>query len=274
MWITDNTTMAANKKNLCRYLALLCSLFFAGLTLLSCGGANTTAEPEPEPSAGSETQSENSSTTNLKLMYTLGIKIDAADNTYDLDVSYQDTYSMNLHLDDDGGLRVKARDVSKMVYRVCVPGSITEGCDGYSNATGGFDVDLVLDACGRLVDDVKCGSEDDTTFEGAINTDGSIHIKDVSIRMRIFAISDGQDGHTASVTDEGLMELKRLVIDLTTGAVSAGDLTAQGAVIDDKAVTLVSSGTISTTVPELGGASFIAMMEGEFNRDVFELLSP
>jgi len=134
-------------------------------------------------------------------------------------------------------------------------------------------MDLVIDSCGRLIADNQCGSIDETTYIGALDDNGNMNIDDVSIRIRTFFVTTDSDGFSAQATDEGLLLFKRLIIDLTTDTVTSGSLTQTGTPVSNNQVTLVSAGIISSTVPELGGANFLAVLDGEFNTNPFNLLN-
>lgn len=243
---------------------------FIALTM-ACGGA-TSNDTDSNTSSTNSTESANNFTTNLKLSFNLTLTIDALDDDLDLIITLVDAYSMDMNLAQDGTITIQAKDLPKMVYRVCALDSTESDCDTTSDATGGFDVDLVIDSCGRLVDDRDCGSSDDTIFSGELDNDGNMSIDDISLRIRTFAITSDSNGFTADDTDEGLLVFKRLIIDLTTATVSSGDLIQTGSLVSSNEVTLVSAGSISSTVPELGGADFLAVLEGEFNKNPFNLM--
>lgn len=250
---------------------LIFILFFGVLSLglLNCGG-NSSSNNSPfntggstEPSGASSTN--NSSSSNNGLNYTLVVEIDGED--LDLDVNLKQRYDLDLTIESSGRVIVYAQDFPKMVYRVCTTGSKTSFCDAYSDDTGGLDIDVVLDSCGRLVSDANCGNSDSSFFTGQLDDDGQMSIDNLSVRMRIFAVTDELDGFSASDSDAGLLVMNRLIIDLTTGFVSAGAFQATGEAVEDGDVTLVSAGSLSSTIPTLGGADFIATLEGEFEQD-------
>ncbi|MBU0504495.1 MAG: hypothetical protein ABII18_02655 [bacterium] len=202
---------------------------------------------------------------NLTLSFSLSLTLDSEDDDWDFSVNLPTTYALDLNKTSNGNITMQAHDLPQMVYRVCTVDSDTENCQAFSDQTGGFDVDLVIDSCGRFVADENCGENDDTQFTGTIYSDGSMFIENISIRIRTFLVDDDSSGLTAKATDPGLMDINRLVTTLTTDTVTVNDLSATGDLITDKQVTLVSAGTLSSVSDTFPGANYLAILEGSFN---------
>ncbi len=240
-------------------LALLFSCFAA------CGGGTTAPS-----TSGSGSASENAdSNTNLNLSFSLDMILDASDEAPDLEISLDDAYTLPLFLDSDGSLTAMATDMPTMIYRVCATDSTRTGCDTFSDLTVGLDVDLVIDACGRLIDNDDCAT-DTTEFSGSIDADGTMEINDLSIRVRAFLITGTASGSTADEEDSGLLTFNRIVIDLTTGSASTGDYAEVGSPVENSEVTLVAAGTIATDSEDLSTTGFIATLTGSFDEDPFD----
>ena len=207
---------------------------------------------------------------NTKLNFTLDIFV-ADKNNLPAQISVNTPLSLPLKVETSGALQVAAVDVPTFFYRVCATGSTRTDCDGHTDVTGGLDVDLVIDSCGRLVADANC--DDDTTiFNGSLDNSGQITLNDISLRVRAFAITNDSDGHTATTADEGLVNLNRIVSDASTQNITAFDTTYSGSALSGSKVTLVSSGIIATSSGSLAGTDFVAVMTGEFTVDPMTLI--
>lgn len=252
-----------------RFIVLLV-LLSTTLLQISCGSSANTSTT-PQNSAASESEADDLSN-NLQLTFALQLTMDADDDDFDITMDLDEEFTLPMELDADGNLRIQARSIPKMIHRVCATTSTKTGCNAISDALGGIDVDVVIDACGRLVSDDNCGNGDGSVFLGTLNDNGDINIQDVSIRMRAFTISGSTDGTTASDSDIGMLELPRLILDLTTGSTTAGVLSDIGSAVNAKNISLVSSGQLSSTVPVIGGAHFLARLTGTFDVDPFQLM--
>jgi len=258
-------------KRLSSHFVLIIYIGFMSICATACGSSPATSnQPGTNPTT---TGSTNDFETNLSLTFHLTLTIDSEDDDLDLTVDLEDAFTLDMFLSENGTISLQAQDMPKMVYRICATDSTETNCDGISDATGGLDVDLVIDSCGRLIADSQCGSIDETTYTGDLDANGNMNIEDISIRLRTFFVAADSDGFSAQATDEGLLFFKRLIIDLTTDTVTSGSLTQTGTPVSDNQLTLVSAGIISSTVPELGGADFLAVLDGEFNTNPFNLLN-
>jgi len=237
--------------------------------LINCSGSPSgdSSNSGAQSNASSTEQTVDSSNTTLN--FSLTIEIDSPDDDLDFTIALTDLYAMPMNI-NSGDISLKASDLESMIYRVCDVDSTETDCDTYTDASAGMDLDFVIDSCGRLVDDEDCET-DQTEYTGEIYDDGSLVIDDLSIRVRTFLITSDSDGYSANESDEGLIVINRLVIDLTTGEVAIGDLSAEGSAWDGDSVTLVSSGTISSTVDTLGGSDFISTLTGSFTVDPLSL---
>lgn len=261
--------MTSIRLNPCFVLSGLIGLLF--FSILSCGGSQTASDNKDSTASENTSETADDTTddfqTNLSLAYTLSLEFDSADEDYDnLSVNIADSASMNMKLSTDGTITVRAKDFPNMIQRICTPDTELTNCDYESDALG-VDFDIVVDSCGRLVSDSKCGDADSTTYTGYMSNAGDMALDNISIRTRIFFITSSSDGFSADITDTGAMEMKRMIVNLTTDSVSVGDLVATGSPIVDSQVTLVASGTISETTAKLGGANFIATVQGKFDQD-------
>lgn len=249
------------------YRRLLVIIILA-LGLSACGGSGLDTVGTGGATSATDVPSFEA---NTELSFTLTIAIDSADDDLDFAIDLENPYTMPLKIEGDGTVNVRAQDIERMVYRVCALNSQTPDCDTHTELITG-DFDIVIDSCGRFVGDENCGGDDDTIYSGLFSADGSLSIDDLSIRMRIFLVTDEQDGTTADDTDEGLAAMNRLIIDLTTSKASAGSLSAEGSEWDGQKIVLVSAGTISSTVETLGGSDFATLLTGTFSPDPFTLL--
>jgi len=209
----------------------------------------------------------------MTLYFNLNLQLDSDDEEWDFGVNLPDTYEIYMTLNEDYTITLRAQNMPKMVYRVCTLESETTGCHAYSDKTDGVDIDLVIDSCGRFVSDSDCGSEDDSEFSGILNDDGSLYLTDVSIRIRAFMVTENLDGYLAEDSAEGLFEINRLILDLTTDIVISGDLEASGEIIIEQAVVLVAAGSVSSVSEAFPGADFTAILDGTFDTDPLLILN-
>lgn len=249
-----------------RILFLLLVSFLSG-----CGEANTgssTASGSESPS-GTDT-SDLGTQTNLTFLFTVQTDSEV-DDTLDFAVVFPSSYIVPLYVQSNGTISFLANEFPRMVFRACANDSPTSDCHTYLDDLD-IDIDLVIDACGEVEEDENCGEADTTVYSGTLSDDGSMNINAVSIRIRLFAVTDNLDGYTADDTDTGLMTLSRLIVRITTGAVQTGGLTETGSRLNNKAVKLVGGGLIPDDMPTLGGAHYVASMTGSFDGDPLALL--
>jgi hypothetical protein len=223
------------------------SLFFQ----LSCG-ESPDSQTSPASASGSVSGASATAEPNSTLTFSVSLELDASNNNYDMTTAFAEDYQLPLTI-EAGNLTVDANNFPKMVYRVCQTDSSTASCDFITDALG-LEIDVVVDSCGRLVDDADCGASDDTYYAGTLSESGDMTINDISLRLRLFLVNDEGDGTSALDSDEGLVTLNRIVVDLTTDSATSGDLSAQGLALNETDVTLVAAGTLSSTTPELGRA--------------------
>lgn len=239
------------------------------LSLLpACGGGGTASAP------ASQTQSTSSPSTNnnLNFAFQMSLSLDSPNDGLDLDLFLDDIFNLPLSVNQQGTLTLKALQVPRIVYRVCTSQSNLSQCDIISDLVG-FDLDIVIDSCGRFISDANCGS-DTTQFTGSINNStGAILINNVSIRLRAFAITNSLNGFNASKSAEGLIPLKRMIIQLTTGQQSSGALTISGSALNQKNATLVAAGKLASNIENLGNSDFIVILEGQFDSNPLSLIS-
>lgn len=233
----------------------------------ACSQTTTSEEDNASSPTGNSSTSEDDFDANINLTFNIDILLEAEDDATTLEISLNDDYTLPLHLDSNGDLTVRAKDMPTMIYRVCATGTTQTGCDTYSDLTSGLNADLVIDSCGRLVDNADCGTSDDTTFSGSISDDGSMIINDLSIRIRAFLVTSTSSGSAADDGDAGLLTFHRMVMDLTTTTVSTNDFTQTGSSITNKTVTLVATATVATTSTDFESADFIATLTGTFDVD-------
>lgn len=245
-----------------QYQRITLSLVLASFLLfqLSCG-QSIDSQTSLSSADSAVSSASASAEPNSTLTFSVLLQLDAANNDYDMTTAFAKDYQLPLTI-EAGSITVDAHDFPKMVYRVCQTDSDISDCDFVTDALG-FEIDVVIDSCGRLVDDADCGTSDDTYYAGALSSDGDMTINDISMRLRLFIVTDDGDGYSALDSDEGLVTLNRIVVDLTTSSATSGNLSAQGSALDDEDdVTLVAAGTLSSTTPELGAAHFIATITG------------
>jgi hypothetical protein len=246
---------------------------FTCLLILNCGGASTDSSNENnEESSSNSSSSSSSNNSDHELEFSFGLSLTISDDDQSLEVDFPSQYDLDLYLSEEGELTVYAKDFPTMVYRICMNSSDLSGCHSYSDELG-IDADIVIDSCGRLVSDEDCGNQDNTSFSGTIDSDGSMSINSISIRTRLFAINSDSSGYTADESDTGLIELNRMVISINTDDTSSGSLVANGNPIDDSEVTLVAAGTLSSAAPALAGADFVTEISGSFDENPLDILS-
>lgn len=242
-------------------------LFFLMCGALNCGQANTESTVSP---------AQNSSVfvpdSNLKMAFTLQLDLDAEDDSLDFIMNLDEEFVLPMRLESSGKLSLNSREIPKMIHRICAMNSKRTGCDAYTDALGGLEVDVVIDSCGRLTADKDCGLIN-SKFHGTLTQDGDMIMQDLSMRMRAFELTSTESGVTASDDSPGLLVMNRIIVDLTTSKVSSGSLSNIGTVVKGKAVTLVTSGKLSSTVPAAGGANFMATLKGNFDTPPLNLLS-
>lgn len=194
----------------------------------------------------------------------------------DLNVTlpFPDTYSMTLYIQDTGTVSLRAKDLSRMVLRICDSSTTRSDCDMELDDID-LDVDLVFDACGEQADTGHndCGDDDSTIYTGSLDSDGSLFINAIAMRIRIFAVTSSLDGYSASDTDEGLLpNLERITVKITTGSVSSGGLSDAGSPVSNKQVTLVSAGIVPDDMTLVSGASYLGVVDGTFDIDPLSLI--
>lgn len=250
------------KQSFVKLLLGIC-LIFNGL---HCGSAAT---PTSDDSDTGQDESISSSVNNNSLNFLLNIQINADEDSFNID--YAKPLELPLAIDDDGNITIAANAVPKIVYRICTEDSTTSACDARSDLTGGFDLDLVIDACGRFVANENCGTSDNTTFNGKITQTGTIALSQLSIRVRVFAISNTSNGFTATTDQQGLLDLNRLLLSLTTNDAASGLLSVSGMAVDQDnwEVILVGAGKLPSSNEALGGADFAVTILGAFANNPF-----
>lgn len=241
----------------CKRINSLLVLALLPFLQLACGGSST--EPTSLQASGSES-AQAMSESNSTLTFSVSLQLDATNNNYDMTTAFAEDYQLPLTIEAES-LTANASDFPKMVYRVCQTDSGTASCDFITDALG-FELDVVVDSCGRLVDDSDCGASDDTGYTGTLSESGDMTINDISLRLRLFLVDDDGDGYSAADSDEGLVTLNRIIVDLTTDSATSGSLSAQGSNLNGNDVTLVAAGVLSSTTPELGAAHFVATITG------------
>lgn len=238
---------------------------FVGWFCLSCGSSSTSEggdvqEPDEE---------ENSVPSNLgnltQLTFQFETQTDSSTNDeLDLQIIYPRSFTIPLYIKEDGLVSIRASEFPKMVLRLCRVSSSSASCDVPTDDVD-FDVDLVLDACGSGRADTQCGTADPTVFFGLVKSDGFMLVNAVAIRVRLFAVSTSSDGYTAGSTDQGLLVLERVVVSVSTGSVTTGGLTAMGTLLENNTVKLVAGGLVPASMPKLGGANYLAILQGTFD---------
>lgn len=244
--------------------------FFA-LLLLSCssGGSDSSNQDNDD-----DVDSDVSSALGSKVV--LNYEFEGALVGDDLNVTlpFPDTYSMTLYIQDSGTVSLRAKDLSRMVLRICDSSTNRTDCDMELDDID-LDVDLVFDACGEQADTGHndCGDDDSTIYTGSLDSDGSLFINAIAMRIRVFAVTSSLDGYSASDTDEGLLpDLERITVKITTGSVSSGALSDSGSAVSNKQVTLVSAGIVPDDMTLVAGASYLGVVEGTFNIDPLSLI--
>ncbi|MBI2339795.1 MAG: hypothetical protein HYU99_05460 [Deltaproteobacteria bacterium] len=244
------------------------SLSFWFLAIVSCGGIESSDNTN---NAESDEITPSEAGTPAILIYFFETQLDSDDDLFDFAFPYPDSYSVPLYVQGDGTVTLFARDFPAMILRICETDD--DDCDVTYEGLGIGEVDLVLDSCGRDLEDDECGEVDDSAFTGTLSADGSLTIGGIYIRARIFAVSGASDGFTADPGDTGLLpDLERLVVRVTTGSVATGDLAETGSSINDGAIKLVAAGLIPDSMPTIGGVHYISSLTGTFDIDPLGLL--
>lgn len=220
------------------------------LMLLNCGGAG-----DISPSA-SATLPSNSVQPNMTLNFTLTLTLNSTDDSFDAIFAMPENYDLPIHHNSTNAtITVAAQDFPRLIYRICRPSSTTANCSGYSDVLG-FDVDIVMDSCGRFLDNARCGSTDPTAYTGTWDAEGNIFIENVAMRTRIFIVTASESGFTASDQDDGFVTFNRTVVDLTTGIGQIGDLNATGSPVDSEgSVTLIATGFVKDNPITIGNTT-------------------
>ena len=161
------------------------------LCLLICAGCGSSFD-EPDDDGGNSSPSVSEAGAPVLFTYFFETQLDSDDNLFDFAFPYPDSYSVPLYIREDGTVTLFARDFPAMVLRACD----TEG-DDCNVVSGDLDfgkIDLVLDSCGRDLEDRDCGEDDDSAFTGMLSSDGSLIISGIYIRARIFAVTGSSSG--------------------------------------------------------------------------------
>ena len=247
-----------------RLIPILCLLISTG-----CGNADSFNRSDNGDDGADISVSE--AGTAVTFTYFFETQLDSDDDLLDFAFPYPHNYSVPLFVQKNGTVTLFARNFPPMVLRICEVAS--SDCDLMFDDLGIDKIDVVLDSCGRELDDEECGEGDDTAYTGTLSNDGSLTINAISIRVRVFAVTGSSDGFTADAADTGLIPgMERLVVKVTTGTVTTGDLAASGSRVNASAVKLVAAGIISDDMPTLGGVHYISSLTGTFDIDPLGLL--
>lgn len=207
-----------------------------------------------------------------RLTFQFEIRTDSSTNdNLDLQILHPQSFVIPVYIQEDGLVSVKAGEFPKMVLRLCRVSSSTANCDVRTDDVD-FDVDLVLDSCGSDRTDIQCGSADPTVFSGLVQSDGFVLVNAIAIRVRLFVAGTSSDGYTAGSIDPGLIVLERIEVSVSTGEVTMGSLMATGALLENSTIKLVAGGLIPASMPRLGGANYLAILQGTFDVDPLSLL--
>lgn len=243
---------------------ILFQLFVLTGFLASCGGSNS---PSPVAAVTSVSGASGSNTT---LTFALSLTLNSDNDNHDVVLNIPGPHSLPvLHDAANGSITLAARDFPRLVYRVCHLAS-TQNCQGYTDMLG-FDVDIVIDACGRFLDNALCGENDFTEYVGVWDEVGNILVEDVAMRTRLFIVSDDEDGYTTSDQADGLVDFNRTVVTLTTGIGQIGEMAAEGSPVDaDGNVTLIATGSVTNNPITVGNATlsdteFLGIITGRFD---------
>jgi len=242
------------------------------LTSLTFCSSSEQLNPLPTVNQNLSTQTAVTSGNDVKLTFQLSLKVDSDDEDFDLDFTLDKQLAVDMNISDRGIITLWTKNIPPMIYRICSIDSKLNHCDVYSDATGGLDIVVVIDSCGRLIADENCGPNDQTFFSGKIKSNGSMTLSNLSIRLRLFKVDSSSDDFFEDPTESGFLDIKRFIVDLTTEDSSSGNLSVKGSPILRKDVTLVTAGVLSTTVPNLGGSDFTAVLKGTFDQDPLRFL--
>ena len=243
------------------------TLFILLPFLMACGSSTTSTSSSNDPNP-SETEVPDGDLTTL----TYALETRTASSTFDHEVSFPGTYEMPLYIDTDGTVSLQAKDLEPMILRVCKEGARIDDCDVEITDLAVTCADLIFDLCASE-DAADCSEENNTTiYKGKVYSTGVLKMNNLDIRIRAFVVS-GNSSKGAGIDPEDESSFTYLLeADVTTGKASSGDLIGLGTKISNKAVTLVAAGEIPAEVPEMGGASYFATFDGDFDVAPLDLL--
>lgn len=251
-------------------------LIFCAGWLAGCATTSELSTNEPENPEANLTALGNAVPLNFELA--VQIKSDS-DSSINFQIPFPSLYSAPMYVTSDGTISMIASEFPRIVYRVCQTDSTDSECMAFYSGLDDtkFDIDFVIDSCGKDISDKYCGDTDGTIYNGILSDDGSIYINGISLRIRIFYASSSPNGYTATATNTGLTfdpPLSRMTVNISTANVSSGSsLSATGSRInDDGEVTLVSAGIIPYNFPAMGGAHYVSSLTGTFDIDPLSLL--
>lgn len=251
---------------------VLLGLLFS-LQLAACGGGGGGDGSDVDPSAAqNQPVSELGQTTNLVFKFSVQVAA-SSDSTVPPLLPFPQFYSVPLHIQPDGEVTLVAREFPTMILRICPNVSDLVGCTVRSDDDQvGDGIDLVMDLCKRTAAHAACGT-DVTQFHGRLSDDGSLSISAIDVRARVFLLGSGPDGKTAKESDGGFIaDLPRMTVVVHTGRASSGKLAADGSKVADTEVRLVSAGLIPEKMQEIGGSSYLSILEGHFTVDPLDFL--
>lgn len=244
-----------------------CQVLLSVLTglFVSCGGAGPAG---PVTAVTSHSAAQSSNTT---LTFSLTLTLNSSNDDYDVVLNIPGSHDLPLwHDAENNSITLAARDFPRLVYRICHLESVTQGCHGYTDMLG-FDVDIVIDACGRFLDNSLCGENDATEYAGIWDEAGNIFVENVAMRTRLFVVSPDEDGYQASDQADGFVDFNRTVVTLTTGLGQIGEMAGTGSPVDENSnVTLIATGSVKNNPITVGGSTlsdteFLGIITGQFH---------
>ena len=249
--------------------------FFSIFTLFMCillvhCSQNSATQNQNAESLNSTPATNSLNLKSSQMEFSLNLLIDSQNDEYDFLLSLDETYSLPLQISDENEIAIQAKDFPKIIYRICDVGSSSAICDSYTDALG-FDIDLVIDSCGKLKSHSECGQQDNSTYIGELKSNGEILIENISMRTRIIKVSATSDGYTASDADVGLFSLEKITVTLSTDSKELNGITFDGALYQNNKAKLIVSGQIPSSTPFLGGGEFVGEIDGQFSSDLLNL---
>ncbi len=203
-----------------------------------------------------------------------------ADFGDEINIALDRDFELPMSVGENGKLAFYAPEFPTIIYRICSTQSTSSRCDLYSDIEGLVDMDLVFDACDRLVKDhAECGAADDTLYEGELDASGNLNFDNIAIRTRLFFVTtSGSSGYTATPTMPGSIDdLSRISLDLTTFPVTVSNDVYKGQTNTNTGeVEVLGYGTIPDKtigdMPGLGVSEFVTEIDGRFDVNPFDLI--